>query len=130
MKYTILNTCFILYILTLLISSVVGAFLSGFDTMLFDGRTAGPAPEVQDEAAIENRRRTHEENRRTNGGVNKNHFEALPDDCVFIAGGGPVGMTTATVLAFYGVRSIVLERNKSTTKYPLILYIVYWTTRD
>lgn len=98
--------------------------------MSLDGRTAGLAPEVQDEAAIENGRRTHEENRGTNGGVNENHFEALPDDCVFIAGGGPVGMTTATVLAFYGVRSIVLERNKSTTKYPLILYILYWATRD
>jgi hypothetical protein len=46
----------------------------------------------------------------------EDNLEILDSGCVFIAGGGPVGMTVATVLAFYGIRSIVLERNKTTTK--------------
>jgi 2-polyprenyl-6-methoxyphenol hydroxylase-like FAD-dependent oxidoreductase len=37
---------------------------------------------------------------------------------VVIAGGGPVGMTLAYVLAHYGVRSILLERNETTTRHP------------
>ncbi|OAG35269.1 hypothetical protein AYO21_10540 [Fonsecaea monophora] len=44
--------------------------------------------------------------------------EVLADDTVLIIGGGPVGMMTATVLAFYGIRSIVLERNFTTTRWP------------
>lgn len=42
--------------------------------------------------------------------------ETLPDDTVLIAGGGPVGLILANVLARYGVKSIILERNESTTK--------------
>jgi FAD-dependent monooxygenase len=42
--------------------------------------------------------------------------EALSDDTVVIVGGGPVGLLLATVLAFYGVKSVLLERNKATTK--------------
>ncbi|KAH0840993.1 hypothetical protein FOPE_06494 [Fonsecaea pedrosoi] len=42
--------------------------------------------------------------------------EVLADDTVLIIGGGPVGMMTATVLAFYGIRSVVLERNFTTTR--------------
>jgi len=42
--------------------------------------------------------------------------ETLSDDTVLIIGGGPVGLLLATVLAFYGVKSLLLERNKSTTK--------------
>lgn len=42
--------------------------------------------------------------------------EVLPQGTVFIAGGGPVGLTLATVLAFYGVKSVVTERNQTTTK--------------
>lgn len=42
--------------------------------------------------------------------------EILPQGTVLIAGGGPVGLTLATVLAFYGVRSVVLERNATTTR--------------
>ena len=42
--------------------------------------------------------------------------ETLPDDCVLIAGAGPVGLLLATVLAHYGVKSILLERNKTTTR--------------
>ena len=42
--------------------------------------------------------------------------EVLPNDCVFIAGAGPVGMLVATTLAFYGVKSILMERNHTTTK--------------
>jgi len=37
---------------------------------------------------------------------------------VLIAGGGPVGMTLALALARQGVRSIVVERNASTTRHP------------
>ncbi len=37
---------------------------------------------------------------------------------VLIAGGGPVGMTLALNLARYGVRSILVERNPSTTQHP------------
>ena len=37
---------------------------------------------------------------------------------VLIAGGGPVGMTLALNLARYGVRSILVERNRTTTKHP------------
>jgi 2-polyprenyl-6-methoxyphenol hydroxylase-like FAD-dependent oxidoreductase len=37
---------------------------------------------------------------------------------VLIAGGGPVGMTLALVLAHYGVGSILVERNETTTRHP------------
>jgi len=37
---------------------------------------------------------------------------------VLIAGGGPVGMTVALELARYGVSSILLERNPTTTRHP------------
>lgn len=44
-------------------------------------------------------------------------MEVVPRGTVLIAGGGPVGMTLATVLAFYGVKSVVLERNETTTRF-------------
>ncbi|KAL6241580.1 hypothetical protein RBB50_011603 [Rhinocladiella similis] len=44
--------------------------------------------------------------------------QVLPADTVLILGGGPVGMMTATVLSFYDVKSVVLERNFTTTKWP------------
>lgn len=37
---------------------------------------------------------------------------------VLIVGGGPVGMTLAYVLAHYGVGSVLVERNPSTTQHP------------
>lgn len=37
---------------------------------------------------------------------------------VFIAGGGPVGMTLALFLAHYGVKSMLVERNPTTTRHP------------
>lgn len=37
---------------------------------------------------------------------------------VVIAGGGPVGMTLAHVLAHFGVRSVLVERNPTTTRHP------------
>lgn len=43
--------------------------------------------------------------------------EVLPEGTILIAGGGPVGLTLATTLAFYGVKSVILERNPTTTKY-------------
>lgn len=47
--------------------------------------------------------------------------ETLPSDTVLIIGGGPVGLLLATVLAFYGVKSVLLERNKTTTKFVNLL---------
>jgi 2-polyprenyl-6-methoxyphenol hydroxylase-like FAD-dependent oxidoreductase len=43
--------------------------------------------------------------------------EIIPQGTVLIAGGGPVGLTLATVLAFHGVKSVVLERNETTTRF-------------
>lgn len=37
---------------------------------------------------------------------------------VLIAGGGPVGLTTAIELAHFGVQSILVERNATTTRHP------------
>ena len=42
----------------------------------------------------------------------------LPSDTVVIAGGGPIGLTLARVLAYYHVPSILFERNASTTDWP------------
>jgi len=42
--------------------------------------------------------------------------QLLEDNRVLIAGGGPIGMLAATILAYYGVGSLVLERNETTTK--------------
>lgn len=49
-----------------------------------------------------------------------NHIreESLPADTVLIAGGGPIGLLLATVLSHHGVRSVLLERNETTTKWP------------
>src|SRR3546814_14957040 len=37
---------------------------------------------------------------------------------VLIAGGGPVGMILSLELAHHGVRSILIERNPTTTRHP------------
>jgi 2-polyprenyl-6-methoxyphenol hydroxylase-like FAD-dependent oxidoreductase len=50
------------------------------------------------------------------GTGNLEHRERLENDTVLIAGGGPVGLVLATVLASFGVKSVLLERNKSTTR--------------
>jgi FAD-dependent monooxygenase len=42
----------------------------------------------------------------------------LPHGTVLIAGGGPIGLTLARVLAHYDVPSILFERNNSTTDWP------------
>lgn len=42
--------------------------------------------------------------------------ERLEDGTVLIAGGGPVGLVLATTLASFGVRSVLLERNETTTR--------------
>ncbi|KAF2827184.1 hypothetical protein CC86DRAFT_466010 [Ophiobolus disseminans] len=44
--------------------------------------------------------------------------EVLAADTVLIAGGGPIGLLLATVLSHHGVRSVLLERNETTTKWP------------
>ncbi|KAL2810742.1 putative monooxygenase [Aspergillus granulosus] len=45
-------------------------------------------------------------------------METLPNNQVLISGGGPVGLILALVLAHHGVRSILLERNVETTRFP------------
>jgi FAD-dependent monooxygenase len=42
----------------------------------------------------------------------------LPADVVMIAGGGPVGLILARVLSTHGIKSILFERNKTTTTWP------------
>jgi 2-polyprenyl-6-methoxyphenol hydroxylase-like FAD-dependent oxidoreductase len=37
---------------------------------------------------------------------------------VLIAGGGPVGLMLAKVLADFGIKALVVERNRTTTRYP------------
>lgn len=55
----------------------------------------------------------------SNGIPTPHSTEILPKNTILIAGGGPVGLTLATVLAYYGVRSVVLERNETTTKWVI-----------
>jgi FAD-dependent monooxygenase len=50
--------------------------------------------------------------------VTASHVERLPKGTVLIAGGGPVGLLVAKVLSHYGVKSVLFERNKSTTRWP------------
>lgn len=45
-------------------------------------------------------------------------MENIIETPVLIAGGGPVGMTLALNLARYGIASMLVERNASTTRYP------------
>lgn len=42
----------------------------------------------------------------------------LPKGTVIIAGGGPVGLLVARILSFYRVKSVLFERNDTTTKWP------------
>lgn len=49
---------------------------------------------------------------------NSHKQERLPSGTVVVAGGGPVGLLLATVLSHYGIRSVLLERNETTTKWP------------
>lgn len=45
-------------------------------------------------------------------------YERLAPGTVLIIGGGPVGLVLATTLAHHGVRSVILERNFTTTLWP------------
>lgn len=45
-------------------------------------------------------------------------IHVLPPGCVLIAGGGPIGLLLARALSFHGVKSVLFERNKTTTKWP------------
>lgn len=42
----------------------------------------------------------------------------LPLGYVVIVGGGPIGLLLVRVLSFYGVNSVLFERNESTSKWP------------
>jgi len=44
--------------------------------------------------------------------------EILPANTVLIAGGGPIGLLLAIVLSHHGTRSVLLERNLTTTQWP------------
>ncbi|KAH5729245.1 hypothetical protein HBI20_057630 [Parastagonospora nodorum] len=46
--------------------------------------------------------------------------EVLPAGTVLIVGGGPVGLALATVLSHHNVRSLLLERNETTTRWPKV----------
>jgi FAD-dependent monooxygenase len=48
--------------------------------------------------------------------VESRDIHDLGNDTILIAGGGPVGLIVGTVLARYGIKSIILERNETTTK--------------
>lgn len=54
----------------------------------------------------------------SNEPVPKPSMELLPRGVVAIAGGGPIGLLLARVLSFYGMKSKLFERNKTTTKWP------------
>lgn len=50
--------------------------------------------------------------------------QAAPEEVpVVIAGGGPTGLTTALLLAKYGVRSVVLEKRQTLTDHPQAHFI-------
>lgn len=51
-------------------------------------------------------------------GATQQEEEVLPNGTVLIAGGGPVGLILARVLSYYGVKSVLVERNKTTTSWP------------
>lgn len=44
--------------------------------------------------------------------------QTLPENVVVIAGGGPVGLILAQILSHHGVRSVLFERNVTTTNWP------------
>ncbi|KIW76367.1 hypothetical protein Z517_11113 [Fonsecaea pedrosoi CBS 271.37] len=62
----------------------------------------------------------------SNGQTNHSHHgdgpaqecHVLPKGTVLIAGGGPVGLILAKVLSHYGTRSVLFERNQTTTRWP------------
>lgn len=43
---------------------------------------------------------------------------SFPDDVIVIVGGGPVGLILARILSTHGVKSVLFERNASTTTWP------------
>lgn len=51
-------------------------------------------------------------------GTAKSKGHVLPKGAVLIAGGDPVGLILARVLSYYGVKSVLFERNKTTTNWP------------
>lgn len=52
------------------------------------------------------------------GDISTPVIEELPPGTVLIAGGGPVGLLLSAVLSRYRIKSVLFERNKSTTKWP------------
>ena len=54
----------------------------------------------------------------TTTGIDDANIKPLAGDTVLIAGGGPVGLLLTPLLSYYGTRSILFERNKTTTSWP------------
>lgn len=50
--------------------------------------------------------------------ANSSTSQTLPDDVVVIVGGGPVGLILARILSAHGVKSVLFERNSTTTSWP------------
>ena len=61
---------------------------------------------------------------------NNGKIEIVPEGCVLIVGAGPVGLLLAVVLSSYGVKSILLERNLTTTKYENLVHRSIQQTLD
>lgn len=54
--------------------------------------------------------------------------EHLPNGHVLIAGGGPVGLLLALVLAHHGQHSVLLEQNVEATRYKMNHHTnIHWT---
>lgn len=51
-------------------------------------------------------------------GCTSEQHHILPRGTVVIAGGGPVGLILARVLSYHGVKSVLFERNETTTRWP------------
>lgn len=63
-----------------------------------------------------NSKNSSEETTAASDNVLPHETEILPQDSVLIIGGGPVGLCLSVTLAHFGVKSVVLERNETTTK--------------
>jgi hypothetical protein len=78
-------------------------------SIMTEPKATSTTPSVQQDPVVG----VHEQ---CNGRTGEQHVEHLEDGCVLIAGGGPVGLVLATVLSYYGIKSVILERNATTTR--------------
>lgn len=59
--------------------------------------------------------------------LEESEIEVFEEDVVVIVGGGPIGLMVAFVLAYYGVKSVLLERNLTTTRF--VAHLTYPSLR-